>query len=160
VWQGHSHLHQHGRAEVRVGVPPVRRAAGGAARAQDALVHPVELLAVHLGLQELLLAFFLGLLGFQPRLNARVLVREVGHVGDQVLDHVHVRQGVELHRVGRGLVDVREASQSVGAVDVHRAGTANAFAAAREGGEKGGSAEGRGRVRKSAKIAKWINIGR
>ena len=83
-----------------------------------------------MGLQELLLPFLLGLLGLEPRLNARVLVREVGHVGHQVLDHVHVRQGVELHRVGGGLVDVGEAGQRVGAVDVHGAGPANALAAA------------------------------
>jgi len=44
----HNHLHEHGGAEVRVRVPPVGRAAGGAARAQDALVHAVQLLAVHL----------------------------------------------------------------------------------------------------------------
>lgn len=44
------HLHEDRGAEVLVGVPPVRRARGAAAGAQDALVHAVELLAVLYGL--------------------------------------------------------------------------------------------------------------
>lgn len=46
------HLHEHRRAEVLVGVPPVRWAGRAAARAQDALVHAVELLAVLDGLRD------------------------------------------------------------------------------------------------------------
>eukprot|EP00955_Chlamydomonas_euryale_P071093 360958-Chlamydomonas_euryale.AAC.8 len=41
---------QHGRAQVLVRVPPVRRAAGGAARAQDTLVQAVQLQAALLAL--------------------------------------------------------------------------------------------------------------
>ena len=41
-------LQQHGRAEVLFAVPPVGRARGAAAGAQDALVQTVELLAVGL----------------------------------------------------------------------------------------------------------------
>lgn len=51
-------LQQDGRAQVLLRVPPVRRARGRAARAQDALVQPVELLAVGLAL-----AVFLALMG-------------------------------------------------------------------------------------------------
>ena len=45
-----THLHEHRGPQVLVRVPPVARAARGAARAQDALVHAVQLLAVHLRL--------------------------------------------------------------------------------------------------------------
>jgi hypothetical protein len=41
-----------------------------------------------------------------------------------------VRQRVQLDGLRGGLVDVGEARQSVGPVDVHRAGPANALAAA------------------------------
>lgn len=51
-------LQQDGRAQVLLRVPPVRRARGRAACAQDALVQPVELLAVGLAL-----AVFLALMG-------------------------------------------------------------------------------------------------
>ena len=48
-------LKQDGRAEIAVAVPPVRRAGGRAAGAQDALVEPVELLPVLVALAPLLL---------------------------------------------------------------------------------------------------------
>ena len=44
-------LHQHGGAEVFLAVPPVRRAGGAAACAENALVHAVQLLAVGRGLE-------------------------------------------------------------------------------------------------------------
>ena len=47
-------LQQDGRAEVLLAVPPVARARGRAARAQDALVQPVQLPPVLLRLQVLL----------------------------------------------------------------------------------------------------------
>ena len=43
-------LQQHGRAEVFFAVPPVGRAGGGAAGAEDAFVEAVELFAVRGGL--------------------------------------------------------------------------------------------------------------
>src|SRR5690606_15791142 len=46
-------LRQRGRAQELVRVPPEGRAAGGAARAQDALVQAVQLLAVFRSLQTL-----------------------------------------------------------------------------------------------------------
>ena len=46
-------LQQDGRAEVLFAVPPVGGAGGAAAGAQDALVEPVEFLAVVLGLEVL-----------------------------------------------------------------------------------------------------------
>jgi hypothetical protein len=47
-------VEQRGWAEVLLGVPPVGWAGGGAAGAEDALVHAVELGAVGLGLRDLL----------------------------------------------------------------------------------------------------------
>src|SRR5260370_21103486 len=49
-------------------------------------------------------------------------------MGDQVLDDGHVRQWVDAHRA-LDVLDRLEASQRIGAVDVHCAGTANPFAA-------------------------------
>jgi len=64
----------------------------------------------------------------QPRLDGGVLVVEVAHVGHQILEHVHVRQGVDLGVFG-WLVNVSKACQSVGAVDVHSARAANSLTA-------------------------------
>src|SRR5690606_25454524 len=130
-------LQQDRRAQVTLAVPPVARAAGRAAGAQDALVQAVQLLAVLGGLQALAVRRSRGL-GADPRLDRGVLRVEVGQVRDQVLDHAHVRQRVDRHL---GLLAVRDgagAGQGVRAVDVHRARTADALAA--------GAPEGQGRV--------------
>jgi hypothetical protein len=95
----------------------------------------------------------LGILTLQPRLDGLVLLVEVCHVcakrsspsgfdldgdtttlvhtWDQILDDIHVRQGVD---VGgrRGLVDEAQAGQTVGAINVHGAGTANTLSARSE----------------------------
>ena len=127
---------QRGRAEVAVAVPPVARAARRAAGAQDALVRPVELLLVLLGLQPLAVGRR-GRARLQPGLDRRVLGVEVGEVRHQVLDHRHVRQRVDLH-LALDVVDGLGAGQRVDAVDVHRAGAADALAA--------GAAEGQRRI--------------
>jgi hypothetical protein len=80
-------LHQHGGTEVLVLIPPVRRARSRAARAEDALVHAVELEAVRLGLK--VLATVGGDGGLEVGLNRLVLLVELGHVGNEVLDDVH-----------------------------------------------------------------------
>lgn len=63
-----------------------RGARGGAARAENALVHAVELLAVLLRLVELALR---GVVVLEVGLDRLVLLVEEGEVGDEVLDHVH-----------------------------------------------------------------------
>jgi hypothetical protein len=119
-------LHQYGRTKVLVALPPVARARRAAARAQDALVHAVELGPILARLQELGLVGLLWLGGLQPRLNAAVLLVEVAHVRDQVLDHVHVRERVNLAGLGGILlVNVGQARQSVGPIDVHGTRAAN-----------------------------------
>lgn len=62
-------LHQDGRPQVLVAVPPVRRARRRAARAQDALVQPVQLGAVVHRLEVLGVALLLA--GFVPEERGR-----------------------------------------------------------------------------------------
>lgn len=128
---------QSSRSQVRLRVPPVTGARGAAAGAQYALVHPVQLRPVLLALQDLLPGLGRRVLPLQPRLDALVLVVEVGHVDDEVLDDEHVRQRGDGRGVGP-VGDLGEAGEAVAAVDVHGAGAADALAA--------GAAEGEGRV--------------
>lgn len=115
-------------AQVLVRIPPIARARGGTASAQDALVHAVQLQPVLLRLQ-ILPPLGRALLRLQPRLNALVLRVELRHVHHQVLNHVHVRQrrddGIGL----RVSLDGCQARQPVRAPDVHRARPANSLAA-------------------------------
>jgi hypothetical protein len=111
-------VEQRYRAEVLLRVPPVGRAGGGAAGAEDALVHAVELGPIGLGLRDLL-ALLQGLvLALEPWLDALVLAVEVGHVHHQVLDDEHVGQRRDRGR-GGGARDLGEAGEAVVAVDVH-----------------------------------------
>lgn len=127
-------LHERRGPEVLVLVPPVARAARRAARTQDALVQPVELLAVVLALQELALRGRVVVL--EVRLDALVLLVEEREVGHEVLDDVHVRERVDLGvRRGRA-VDAAEARERVLPVDVHRARAADALAAGAAEGER------------------------
>lgn len=87
--------HEHGRAEVLARVPPVAGARSGAASAQNALVHAVELLAVGNGL-EVLLAGNGGVLAAQVRLDGLVLLVELGKIRDEILDDIGVRERVDL----------------------------------------------------------------
>jgi succinate dehydrogenase / fumarate reductase iron-sulfur subunit len=128
-------LQQRRRAQVTLTVPPVARAAGRAAGAQDALVQTIELGAIFLGLQALALRRRRDRL--QPGLDRGVLGVEVGQVRHQILDDRHMRQRVDLD-FARHLVDGLGAGQGVGAVDIHGAGAAHALAA--------GTAEGQGRI--------------
>jgi hypothetical protein len=81
-------LHEHSRAEVLVLVPPVRWAGGRAASTQDTFVQSIQLLTVLNGLQVLLTLWWTRLL-LEVRLNALVLLIEVGQVGNEILDDVH-----------------------------------------------------------------------
>ena len=87
-------LQQHGGAQVLLAVPPVARTRRRAARAQDAFVQPVELLAVRRGL-----AVFAPVRGgrgaLQVGLDGFVLFVELGEVWDEVFDDVGVWEGVD-----------------------------------------------------------------
>jgi len=64
----------------------------------------------------------------QPGLNGTILLVKVVHVGNQVLDDVHVRQWVNLRSLVVAL-NFAEASQGVDTANVHGARATNAFAA-------------------------------
>src|SRR3569833_3562506 len=128
-------LEQDRWAQELVGVPPIARAARRTAEAKDALVQAVELGPVLRRLQPLARRWRARRL--QPRLNPRVLRVRMGEVGDEILDHVHVRQGRDLH-VTLEVGDRGGASEPVAAFHIHRARAADAFAA--------GTAEGQRRI--------------
>ena len=122
-------MEQRSGTEIGLGVPPVAGARGATAGAENALVHPVELLPLLLALQNLF-SRHRWVLPLQPGLDTLILIVEVRHVHDQVLDHEHVRQRSD--RRGGGVFfrgDLGEARQAVAAVDVHCAGAADPLAA-------------------------------
>jgi hypothetical protein len=129
-------LHQHSGPQILVGIPPVRRTRGGTARTQDTFVHAIELGSVLARLQPFSLVFGLVRGRLQPWFNGSVLFVEVGHIGDQVFNDIHVREGVNFGGGSAG-INVRQTGQGVGAVDIHGAGPANAFAAGPAKGERG-----------------------
>jgi len=122
-------LLEDGGTQILVGVPPVGRTRRRAASAQNALVQTVQLLAilVRLEILHLVIGIHLRLL-LQPRLDRRVLLVEVSHVRDQILDHEHVGQRTD----GHGLVsrsDLGQTSETVLTIDVHGARSANTLTA-------------------------------
>ncbi len=60
----------------------------------------------------------------------------MGEIGNEVLDHVHVRQRRDAHFLARALLDRGGAGKAILAVHVHRTGTANAFAAGATEGQR------------------------
>jgi hypothetical protein len=88
-------LQEDGWAEVLLAVPPVAGARGRAARAQDALVQAVQLLAVLLRL-EVLLSIGSGSGVLKVWLDGFVLLVEVGQIRNDVLHDVSVREGIDL----------------------------------------------------------------
>jgi len=144
-------LHQNGRSQVLVGVPPIGGAGGRAAGAEDALVHTVELGSVFLRLQKFSLklcvsvrprrgslrnvGFVIAAARLQPGLDGTVLFVKIAHIGDEILENVHVRKGVYLGcRLGV-VVDVGKAGEGVASLDVHGAGSTDSLSAAPAKGE-------------------------
>ena len=80
-------LHEGGRSEVFVLIPPVRGARGGTTSTEDTLIHAVKLLAVLLRLD--IFALFGRVIVLQIGLNRLVLLVEESEIGNQVLDNVH-----------------------------------------------------------------------
>mmetsp|Transcript_111121 Transcript_111121/g.270035 ORF Transcript_111121/g.270035 Transcript_111121/m.270035 type:complete len:367 (-) Transcript_111121:38-1138(-) len=129
-------LHQHGRAEVVLRIPPVGWAGRHAASAEDALVHAVELGTVILALEVLLVPLLLHVLPLQPGFDGLVLVIEVREVGHQVLDDVRMGQRLYLDGLVARL-NVQQACEAVLAVDVHGTRAADALAARAAEGQGG-----------------------
>lgn len=125
-------LHEHGGAKVLVLIPPVRGAGCGAARAQNALVQTVESTTLLGRLKMFTLRR--GVVGLEERLDGSVLLVELGQVWHEVLDNVHVRQGVDLGVIL--LVDPAEAGEGVDTVNIHSARTADTLTARATEGER------------------------
>jgi hypothetical protein len=126
-------LQQYGGAQITVAVPPVAGARRGARETQDALVEPVQFLAFGRRLQPL--AVWRVRVRLEPGLDRGQLRVGVVQVRNQILDDVQMRQRIDFDG-SLDLVDVLGTGQRVGAVDIHRTGTAYALAAGAPEGER------------------------
>src|SRR3546814_1623521 len=108
------------RPDTLVPYTTLFRAAGRAARKQNALVQAIELFAVFFGLQAL--ACRRRRIGLEPWFDRRQLRVEMRQIRHQILDHRHMRQRIDLG-IALDLVTTLGAGQRIGAIDVHRAGT-------------------------------------
>src|SRR5580692_4226677 len=129
-------LQQGGWAEITVAVPPIARARGRAAGAENTFVEAVELFAILVALPPFLLRR--RRCGLQPRFDRGILGVEIGQVRHQVLDDRLMRQRIDLDRAVLHVVHRLGAGQRVLAVDIQGAGAADALAA--------GTAEGQRRI--------------
>src|SRR5579875_2720880 len=127
-------LQQHRRTEIALAGPPIARAGGRAAEAQDALPQTVEPFALRDRLRPLAIgrrrAF-----AVEPGPDRAVLRDQVRQIGHQILDDRQVRQRTDPHRpldVG----DRLDAGKRVRPVDIHRAGAANPLAARAAKGQR------------------------
>ena len=129
-------LKQYGRPQKTLVIPPVGRASRGAAETQDTGGGAVTVLAVEeFGILRALQALARGRrrVRLEPWLYRLILRNDMGLIGHQILDHVHMRQGRDLD-FALHLVNRLQAGQRILAVDIHGAGAANSLPA--------GSAEG------------------
>ena len=109
--------------------PPIRRTRRGTTSTKNTLVHAIELGTILARLQILGLARFLWFGWLQPRFNGTVLFVKIGHVGDQIFEHKHVWQGINLGGFGCiFLINIGQTSQSIDPINIHGTRTANAFA--------------------------------
>ena len=91
-------LLENGRTEVLIRVPPVGGAGGGATSAENALVETVQQQTILVGLEilNLVVGVHISLL-LEPRLDGGILIVEVGHISDQILNHEHVGKRADGH---------------------------------------------------------------
>ena len=126
-------LEQHRRSEIAIAIPPIARAGGRATGAENALVEAVQLVSVFGRLAPLLLRG--GRRRLQPRLDRSMLRVEPRKIRHEVFDYEHVRQRIDLDGALH-LADALGAGKRIGAIDVHRAGAADAFAARAAEGQR------------------------
>lgn len=112
-------LEQNGRAKELIRIPPVARARCGAARAQDAFVESVQLVALFGALQALL-ARWRGGYRLQPGADRCVLRVKVREIRDEVLDHVHMRKRGDAD-IALEVFNCRGAGETIRTVKVHGA---------------------------------------
>jgi len=119
-------LHENCRSKVLVTMPPVAWTRGTTACTQDALVQAVQLSPVFDGLQ----VFFTvrgRSISLQIWFDVSVLFVKVGHIWDQVFNHIHVWERVNLGRVFQHIVDFTNTCECVLAVDIHRTRSTYSF---------------------------------
>uniref|UniRef100_A0A6B2LEJ4 Uncharacterized protein n=1 Tax=Arcella intermedia TaxID=1963864 RepID=A0A6B2LEJ4_9EUKA len=134
-------LEEHSGSEVvLLAGPPVAGARGRAARAKDAFVEAVQLLAVISGLEDLLVLGLSGEVGDEPGLNGLVLGVEIVHVRNKISDDLHVGERIDSDPVFgvNSLSNLFQAGQSVRSCNIHSTTAANTFSAR--------PSEGQGRV--------------
>src|SRR3569832_2367297 len=119
-------LQQRRGAAEFIGIPPERRACGGAACAEYAFVQTVELVALRRALPVFHLG--LGLVHGEPGFHRTVLVPEQAQVHHEVAYHGHARQRPDLHGLFQ-ILQWRNTREPVAAVAVHAVRTAHAFTA-------------------------------
>jgi len=127
-------LHEGGRSEVFVLVPPVRGARGRTAGAEDTLIHAIKLPTVLLRLN--VFTLLRRVIVLQIGLNRLVLLVKVCEIGNQVLDDVHVWKWVNLGVIVRGSVNSAEARKSILSVDIHGTRPADTLSARPPEGER------------------------
>ena len=110
-------LQQDGRPQKLVAVPPIRRAAGRATGAQDALIQTVKLRAVLWRLQALL-ARWLWRYRLQPWFDGRILRVKMREVRNKVLYDFHMRQRGD-GNFAFAVFNRGRAGEAVLAIDVH-----------------------------------------
>jgi len=84
-------LQKHSGAEKAVAVPPMTRAPRRAAEAEDTFVVAIKLAAFLMRLKPL--PFGCRSLGFEPRLDRRILRKEMREIGDKILDNLMFASG-------------------------------------------------------------------
>lgn len=121
-------MEQGSRSQIRLRVPPIARTRSTTTSTKNTLIHPIKLLPILLTLQILLPFLRRRRLPLQPRLNTLILIVKVRHIHNQILDHKHMRQRCD-HRLLTVRWDLRQARESITAVDVHRARTTDSLTA-------------------------------
>ena len=136
-------LQENSGAEIFFAVPPVRRARGAAARAENALIEAIELAAVGLRL-----AIFTTLdhvnfcistykttyigrwcVALKVWFNGAILLVEEGEIWNEVLDDVGMRQWVNSTLLASVGGNSAQACKSVDTIDIHRTRPTNALSA-------------------------------
>mmetsp|Transcript_36677 Transcript_36677/g.88372 ORF Transcript_36677/g.88372 Transcript_36677/m.88372 type:complete len:207 (+) Transcript_36677:1161-1781(+) len=126
-------LHQNRRAKVFVRIPPVGRTCRAAACAEDAFVHAIEFGPILTRLQEFCLSVYLAIFGLKPRFNGAILLVEVTHIRNQIFQHIHVRQGINLGHIPTRFflplrVNVTQTGEGVLSIDIHGTRAADSLA--------------------------------
>jgi len=119
-------LHKGGRSEICILIPPIRGARRRTTCAEDTFVHAVQFLSVFRRLMEFFLWWVIVL---KPRLYRLVLLVEEGHIGNEVLDNIHVWKRIDLAIRAWITVNPAQASQRVLPINVHCARAANTLSA-------------------------------